>query len=97
MYKRQIHNTLEAAAWSKPVIIGPNYHKFAEARALIAEGGAFSIESATQMSEIANRLLADGNILRKCGAAGGNFVQQNKGASEQIVRYIQENRLLTIA
>ena len=38
-----IHNTLEAAAWGMPVVFGPNYHKFQEAKELIECGAARSI------------------------------------------------------
>ena len=40
-----IHNTLEAAAWEMPVIFGPNYQKFQEAKDLIAIGAGFSQNS----------------------------------------------------
>ena len=34
-----IHNTLEAAVYGMPVLFGPRYHKFKEAKDLIAVGG----------------------------------------------------------
>ena len=40
-----IHNILESAAFGVPVIFGPNYKRFREARDLIREGGAYSIKS----------------------------------------------------
>jgi len=38
-----IHNVLEAAVYGIPVIFGPKYQKFKEARDLLQVGGAFSI------------------------------------------------------
>lgn len=37
-FGRGIHNTLEAACYGLPVIFGPNYHKFKEAKDLLALG-----------------------------------------------------------
>ncbi|HVG12164.1 MAG TPA: glycosyltransferase N-terminal domain-containing protein, partial [Flavisolibacter sp.] len=51
--KSGIHNTLEAAVWGKPVIVGPNYLKFKEARELIEAGGAFTISGAEQLIKTA--------------------------------------------
>ncbi len=39
-----IHNILEPAAFGVPVIFGPNYNRFREARELIHESGAISIK-----------------------------------------------------
>ena len=46
-----IHNILEAAAFGKPVIFGPNYEKFKEANELIEKGGAFSISNSRQLNK----------------------------------------------
>ncbi len=95
--KSGIHNTLEAAAWGKPVVIGPNFQKFAEARALVNEGGAFKIGSSTELRDTVLKLLNDATLLHESGETGGAYVQANQGASEKVVGYIQENRLLTMA
>ena len=39
-----IHNILEAAVYGKPVVFGPNYKKYREAKELIAAGGAISFD-----------------------------------------------------
>ena len=92
-----IHNTLEAAAWGKPVVIGPNFQKFAEARTLVNNGGAFSIASAKELRDVVLNLLDDTSLLHHSGETGGAYVQANKGASQKVITYIQENRLLTMA
>ena len=93
--KSGIHNTLEAAVWGKPVIWGPNYQKFREARELLAAGGGFSYTTAENLKGSLNILLHDDSACAKAGKAAATYVQQNKGATEKIIAYIQEKRLLT--
>ena len=44
-FGKGIHNILEAATFGLPIIVGPNYQKFTEAKDLIKLGGAFTISS----------------------------------------------------
>lgn len=93
--KDGIHNTLEAAVWGKPVIIGPNYKKYREAKELLVAGGAIVVQHTDQLQEIAARFLNDKTALMAASKASKNYVQQNAGATRRIMEYIQENRLLT--
>lgn len=93
--KDGIHNILEAAVFGKPVIFGPNYKKYREAKELIASGGAFSIENADQLEITIDNLLNDVAQFQKASARAQNYVLQNTGATEKIVQFIQEKRLLT--
>ncbi|MEP6728341.1 MAG: glycosyltransferase N-terminal domain-containing protein [Bacteroidota bacterium] len=90
-----VHNVLEAAVYSKPVIFGPVYEKFAEAVQLIDAGGAFSIENALELEENLLILLKNGNEYKVASRAAGAYVYANKGATQKILDYIQEKRLLT--
>jgi len=94
--KSGIHNTLEAAVWSKPVIFGPNYQKFKEARELINAGAAFSVAAASELEALAPTLFDGFEQAEKSGEAAGKYVRQNSGATDKILLYIQENRLLTM-
>jgi 3-deoxy-D-manno-octulosonic-acid transferase len=93
--KSGIHNTLEAAVFGKPVVFGPNYQKFREARALIECGGAFNYSTEQELESILHRLLADEPVLKQSSEAAAAYVHRNGGATENIIRFIQENRLLT--
>jgi 3-deoxy-D-manno-octulosonic-acid transferase len=93
--KSGIHNTLEAAVWGKPVIFGPNYQKFKEARDLVSVGAAFSVTNATELKEQATTLLENDILLQQSSRAAKQYVEDNKGATSRIIDYIQENRLLT--
>ncbi len=94
-FNKGIHNTLEAAVYGKPVLFGPNYEKFKEAIGLIETGGGISFRSASELSTLLRRFISDPNELERYSKNSFDFVKENKGATEKILRYIQENRLLT--
>jgi 3-deoxy-D-manno-octulosonic-acid transferase len=94
-FTRGIHNTLEAAVFGKPVLFGPNYQKFREARELIATGGAFSYNTEEELIALIENLLSDEKALKQTSSAAAGYVRRNGGATETLLRYIQENRLLT--
>src|ERR1700761_7645046 len=54
-----IHNTLEAAAFGLPVIFGPNYEKFKEAKDLIALQAGFSISNENELKKAVAYLMKD--------------------------------------
>jgi 3-deoxy-D-manno-octulosonic-acid transferase len=80
-----IHNTLEAAAFGLPVIFGPNYHKFQEAKDLIDLKAAISINTIEAL-EHAFQLFA---AQEDSGRAAKNYVNQKKGATAQILKTIE--------
>lgn len=90
-----IHNILEAAVYGLPVVFGPVYEKFEEAKALVNLNAAFSFTNAPGLEKILKELLDDEAYLIKCGAVARNYVQANSGATKRIMDYIAENRLLT--
>ena len=90
-----VHNVLEAAVYSKPVIYGPEFEKFIEAIELFNCGGSISINSALQLEKELTILWNDKQLLKTAGEAAGKYVYANAGASKKIIDYIQENRLLT--
>lgn len=90
-----IHNTLEAAVYGKPVIFGPNYKKYREAKELIERGAAFSIENATELKQILNNLLNNRQLLQDAGNKAEDYITGNTGATEKLIQFIQANRLLT--
>lgn len=90
-----VHNVLEAAVYNKPVVFGPVYEKFAEATELIEQGGAFSVVDALELEDTFNSLLEDKEAYYTTAASAGNYVKTKAGATEKIIQYIQEKRLLT--
>ena len=94
-FGKGIHNTLEAAVYGKPVLFGPAYHKFQEAIDLINAGGAFSINNAEDCVVIIKRLIKDDSAYTSSCEKSKRYVYANRGATEKILNYIQEKRLLT--
>jgi 3-deoxy-D-manno-octulosonic-acid transferase len=83
-----IHNILEAAAFGVPVMFGPNYQKFREAKELIIAGGAFTVSEANQVIQLVNHFLANPESYHKSAATCAKYVQENRGATEKIMEKI---------
>ena len=82
-----IHNILEAATFSVPVIFGPDYKNFQEAHDLIELGGAFSINNQTDFNNITNKLITN-NLLTKKGGICKTYIEENKGATSKVINHI---------
>ena len=90
-----IHNILEAAVFGKVVVFGPNYEKFAEAKALVEAGAAFSINDVLGFEKIATSLLANPQLLASKNTVAKKYIEENAGATKKIMDYIYAKRLLT--
>ncbi len=84
-----IHNTLEAAVYGIPVLFGPRYHKFKEAKDLIAVGGGFSVSDRQSFCEKMDELLTYREVLEASGSSAGHFVNDNAGATDKILKEIK--------
>lgn len=84
-----IHNILEAAVYGIPVIFGPKYQKFMEAKQLLEENGAFSIKNYEELSQLLDKMISDTEYLKEVGANADNYVSKNLGASEKILDQIK--------
>jgi 3-deoxy-D-manno-octulosonic-acid transferase len=89
-----IHNILEAAVYGKPIIFGPEYEKFTEALDLVDKEGAFSIENALELERLLDKLLQDEALLKNTSAISKKYVYEKQGATNIIVNYLYEKRLL---
>ncbi len=81
-----IHNILEAACFGKPIIIGPNYQKFKEARDLIELKGAFSISNLSEFETAINNLLENEDILVAKSKICLKYIDDNIGATDIIMK-----------
>ena len=84
-----IHNTLEAAAFGMPIIFGPRYDKFKEARDLIELNAAYSIASEADLLSTAGRLMADEQFRHSCGVTAKKHVEEHVGATDTILGYLK--------
>ncbi|WP_343705518.1 glycosyltransferase N-terminal domain-containing protein [Flavobacterium sp.] len=83
-----IHNILEPATFGIPIVIGPNYSNFVEAVDLVKIGGCISISTNIELKEILDRLLNDKSFLEEKSEICRSFIQNNKGATETIMKLI---------
>jgi 3-deoxy-D-manno-octulosonic-acid transferase len=94
-----VHNVLEAAVHNKIVLFGPYYEKYTEAVQLVQSGGGLSFtdtkKDGVMLAELVNALLADKTEYDYRSKAAGDFVRSNTGATQKIIQFIQEKRLLT--
>lgn len=83
-----LHNTLEAAVFGIPIIIGKNYQKFPEAKEMLQNGGLVSIQNSADFKNALDRFITDEKHRGNCGQKNGVYVANNKGASALILEQI---------
>ena len=83
-----VHNILEPATFGVPIVIGPNYSHFAEATALVHQGGCVSISNQKELNEALDNLISNEDIRHEKGHICETFVQMNKGATVTILKNI---------
>tara|TARA_Y100000768_G_scaffold223159_1_gene168366 strand:- start:605 stop:1879 length:1275 start_codon:yes stop_codon:yes gene_type:complete len=83
-----IHNIMEPAVASNPVIFGPKYHKFSEAELILKLGGGFCVYDSNAVESAFKKLLLDKPLLKKSGKASFNLILNNIGSSERIINGI---------
>ena len=84
-----LHNILEPAVFGIPIIIGKNYSKFPEAKTLINLGGVATVSSPSDFKSIITTLISDPSKREKQGEINKTFIEKNKGAVIQILKYIR--------
>jgi 3-deoxy-D-manno-octulosonic-acid transferase len=84
-FGKNIHNILEAATFGKPIIFGPNYHKFNEAKDLLSLGGAFCIHDFQSFETIVQKLMDDTTFYHQSAETCSQYVQTNRGGTERIL------------
>lgn len=78
-----IHNTIEAAVWGRPVIFGPHYRHFREAKGLIDGGAGLSIRSYEELETALDEALLRHTEL---GRNAHDYVNGELGATDRIFR-----------
>ena len=84
-----IHNILEAATYGCPVIFGPNYKKFKEARDLLRLGGATSVNNVSELYSLFTTFVNVPDVLAERGDICSKYVQSNLGATQKVISVIE--------
>ena len=83
-----IHNTLEAAAFGLPVIFGPNYSKFKEAKDIISIKAGFSISNVDELKSAVDTLINDEQFYAYASKQIKLYVEKHTGATDSIISAI---------
>ena len=86
-----VHNVLEAAVYGKPVVFGPEYEKYFEAKELVESGGGITVSSALELEKELDKLLKKDDEYYAICRASKDYVYSKKGATDEIITYINQN------
>lgn len=89
-FGKAVHNTLEAAVYSIPVIFGPKNGRFQEIQSLKELGIGLEVKSQAEFSEALDKALSDKEYQNLVKNASKEFFQSQRGASEEIVQWIEK-------
>jgi 3-deoxy-D-manno-octulosonic-acid transferase len=94
-FGKGLHNTLEAATFGKPVLFGnKNYAKFNEALGLIETHAAHAIGTISELENLINNYWYNTDFHKEASINAANFVQNNTGATELIMNYLEQKKYL---
>ena len=84
-----IHNTLEAATFGLPILFGPKYQKFQEAKDLVKIQSGFSISNFGEMIELFKKLSGNKIYREQAGNKAKVYVERHIGASQKIIDFVK--------
>lgn len=90
-FKTGLHNTLEPIAFGLPVLFGPRYHKFEEARYLVECGGGFAVQRTADIAYHMQRLFSEA-AYQEAAENARSYIRAHQGASQPILQYYQRWR-----
>jgi 3-deoxy-D-manno-octulosonic-acid transferase len=83
-----IHNILEPATFGVPILIGPNYQKFIEAKELIQLDACKVINNNNEFNSALTSLFNNHTDRNNKGNKAKDYIVNNTGATRQIMMYI---------
>jgi 3-deoxy-D-manno-octulosonic-acid transferase len=89
-FKQNIHNVLEAAVYGIPVLFGPKIDNSQETKELLKLGGGILIRNKKEAYRNLRMLFSNDVLRKEKGAISYNYVQKNLGATEKILREINQ-------
>lgn len=84
-----IHNILEAVAYGKPVVFGPNHHKFQEAHDIIELGGGMTVDEKPDVS-LLRKWFTDVEAYHAASDACLQLMHRNLGSTNIILKAVDE-------
>lgn len=84
-FGKGIHNTLEPIAFGLPLIFGPRYEKFTEARIMVECGAAMSISDTGDLAGAFDHF-KNPTVYSQARKNALTYLKSNRGATEKIMR-----------
>ena len=81
-FGKGIHNILEPLTFGVPVIFGPNYKKYNEAKEVLKKGIGYSINNLQELTSAFKELAVIDNKLAI------DYIEENSGATKEILKHI---------
>lgn len=82
-----IHNTLEPITFGLPVIFGPKYQKFEEAKQLVKSGGGFTVANEIELVQ-SLQLLSEEDTYLKASQRAKDYIVDNQGGTDKIIAHL---------
>lgn len=82
-----IHNTLEPAAFGVPVVFGPKYKKFEEAKWMVEHGGGFQVTNAADLTTILLQL-SENQAYNTSASMVKQFINDKSGGTNKVVETV---------
>ena len=90
MGNKGLHNTLEAAVYGIPIIIGKNFQRYPEALEMEKLGGVLSISTKKEFKDVWMKLTNNEEIRLKMGKTNFDFIRRSIGSSDKIISYLNK-------
>ena len=87
-FRQGVHNVLEPAAFSLPVVFGPKHTNSQEAVTLAGQGGGFVVEDEKELYRILRTLLENESKRLEAGKKARHLVDKNLGATERFLKHL---------
>ena len=94
-YQNSLHNILEPAVFSSPVIVGSLYDGFKEAEDLVDLGGVISVKNSIEFSKIFRDLCANNEEQKRLGKINLNYIYENEKNNRKVINSLIENLRLS--
>lgn len=93
-FGKGIHNLLEAAVYGMPILIGPNYQKFNEAKTLVSLGCVFKVNNKIETENLVIELINSDYKIEKIKTILKKYIAENTNVSDKILVYLTDNGYL---
>lgn len=87
-FKTGLHNTLEAAVFGVPILIGPQYSKFKEAVDLVRLSGIEVVSSKEEFTSAVDQLLEHQDLYNERSKVNKTYIEKHTGATEKAMKII---------